>query len=241
MPSRWDLALPGLEPAGVRLEHLHAVVSTWFDRDDEAHRASAKPYTVSPPRAGPGGPVVEIGLLDDGLANRLLTVASPGARVRLGRTTISLSEHPRQTAAIPWDRMVDATSARAWCVRFATPTTFRRGNSFSPLPTPKTVLGSLRHSWRAFAPPEVLGIELDLTADPAWVTDIDGRNEVSKVNGRTVSGFVGRLRIECDGTDATAAMIDRLMRLAPFSGVGAYTTRGFGVTRLESTWAPHRR
>ena len=114
--------------------------------------------------------------------------------------------------------------------------TFRRGNRFTPLPAPSPILGSLRRSWNTYAPPE-LAVDLDLSTDPVWVTDIDGRNEVVQVNKLTVSGFVGRLRLECDD-GATADAVSRVVRLAPVAGVGAYTTRCFGVTRIDPTWQP---
>jgi CRISPR-associated endoribonuclease Cas6 len=236
MPSRWELRVPTPSPEAVRLEHLHAVVSGWFDHDDTAHRSKAKGYTVSPLRDSPHGPVVEIGLIDDNLTDTLLTRAAPGVTIRLGRTTVALPTQPRQVAATPWAALTARGGNRAWCLRFVTPLTFRRGNKFTPLPAPTPILASLRTAWRDFAPPQIAQPDLDLSSHPVWVTDIDGANDVRTVNGRTVSGFLGRLRIECDADDGIARAIDQVVGLAPFSGVGAYTTRGFGVTRLEPTW-----
>jgi CRISPR-associated endoribonuclease Cas6 len=235
MPSRWEITLPTVTPGTVRLEHLHAVVSTWLD-EPGTHHAHTKPYSVSPPRDGDHGPVIEVGLLDDRLADRLLSRAAPGVRVRLGRTVLTLSRPPRQIAGSGWAALAERRTTRSWCLRFATPLTFRRGNKFTPLPAPRPLLGSLRQAWSAHAPADLEPIILDLAQDPVWVTDIAGSNEVSKVNGRIVSGFVGRLRLESDADPLTTAAIDRVLRLAPYSGVGAYTTRGFGVTRLERTW-----
>jgi len=238
VPSRWELPLPGVAPGEVRWEHLHAVVSGWFDHDDEQHHQPVKPYAVSPPRNGRHDPVVEIGLLDDTLVERFLQQTREGARIRLGRTTITFREAPRQLAAASWDQLTTGRREMAWCLRFATPMTIRRGNRFTPLPAPTPILGSLRRNWNTYAPAEH-AVTLDLGNDPVWVTDIDGHNEVVSVNGRTVSGFVGRLRMETDdGAAADAA--SQLIRLAPFAGVGAYTTRCFGVTRVDGTWQPRR-
>ena len=46
-----------------------------------------------------------------------------------------------------------------------------------------------------------------------------------------VGGFVGTVRYAVDGSVADPQVIDALVALAPFSGVGAYTTRGFGGVR----------
>jgi CRISPR-associated endoribonuclease Cas6 len=235
MPTRWQVTTPGIDPTQVKVEQLHAVVSAWFDHDD-THRASAKPYTVSPPAAATDGAMFEVGLLDDDLTGRLLTRAAPGIRLRFGSQHTTLSHAPQQTAGAPWKQLAAPTTATAWCIQFVTPTTFRRGNAFTPWPAPKPVLGGLRAAWRHFAPTELPNLHLDMSNDPVWVTDIDGANQVVTVNHLTVSGFVGRIRYTCDATPDVCAAVDRLMRLAPYAGIGAYTTRGFGLVRLEHTW-----
>ena len=239
MPSRWEIPLPGADPAGIRVEHLHAAISTWFDDDDDQHHRPIKPYSVSPPRPSANGVVVEIGLLDDALEARLQSTAGPGSRIRLGRQSLTIPTGVQQVATVPWDDLSVAHGAHAWCLRFVTPLTFRRGNRFTPLPAPTPILGSLRRSWNAFAPPE-LAVSLDLSSDPVWVTDIDGHNEVMNVNGRTVSGFLGRLRMEGEAGADYVHAVSRIVTLAPFAGVGAYTTRCFGVTRVEPTWQTRR-
>ena len=234
MPSRWEVPLTGAETNAVRWEHLHAAISTWFD-DDTNHHENIKGYSISPPRDSANGPVIEIGLLRDDLVPRLLSRAARGSRIRLGRAMLTAASAPRQLAAARWEDLGGGHRNRAWSLRFATPLTFRRGNRFTPLPAPSPILGSLRRSWNTYAPGGC-GLHLDLSTDPAWVTDIDGHNEVVQINSRTVSGFVGRLRLESDAPDDTTRAINKLVDLAAFAGVGAYTTRCFGVTRLDRTW-----
>jgi CRISPR-associated endoribonuclease Cas6 len=238
MPSRWTVTLPGVDATTARLEHVHAVVSGWFDDDDTAHYAKAKPYTLCPPRAAEAAMVIEIGLLTDELPARLARVAAPGTRVRLGSTWSRITRAPHHITTASWDDLTRTKTTTAWSLRFVTPTTFRRGNRFTPAPTLSAILGSLRSSWRRFAPPTVAPLVLDLAAEPVWLTDVDVTSHVVPVGGLTVSGFTGRLRFACDGSAEQAAAIDRLVGLAPFAGVGAYTTRGFGMTRPEATWPP---
>ncbi|MEO3747194.1 CRISPR system precrRNA processing endoribonuclease RAMP protein Cas6 [Plantactinospora sp. B5E13] len=238
MPSRWRITTPGIDPTQVRVEHLHAVVSSWFDTTTNAHRAQAKPYTISPPaRHTLDSPGFEVTLLDDTLTNRLLTRAAPGVRLRLGAQHTQLDAGAEQIATTPWTHLTAGDSgANAWCLRFVTPTTFRRGNSFTPWPAPNPVLGGLRAAWRRFAPPGLPELVLDLATDPVWVTDVDGANQVLRINNLTVSGFVGRIRYACDAPTDTRHAVDRLMRLAPYAGIGAHTTRGLGQVRPEPTW-----
>jgi CRISPR-associated endoribonuclease Cas6 len=238
MPSRWELALPGVDGSRLQVEWLHAVVSSWFDQGAAEHAARFKGYAVSPPRPVEGGAAFEIGVLDDALVPRLLTAAAPGTPIRLGSRTLRLPRGPLQTAATTWPGLAVSAATRSWVLRFVTPVTFRRGNRFSPWPDPPAVLGGLRARWSAFAPKELPPVALDLSADPVWVTDVAGANEVIRVDQRIVSGFVGRVRWECDADDATASTVNSLLRLAGYGGVGAHTTRGFGVTVTERTWLP---
>jgi CRISPR-associated endoribonuclease Cas6 len=234
MPTRWEITLPGVQAANVRLEHLHALVSSWLDEPD-GHHATAKPYSVAPPRAVGGTTVIEIGLLVDALADRLAACAAVGARVRLG-STFSCVASTRRVAALDWQPAGEGTDARAWVLRFVSPTTFRRRNAFTPTPSLQAILGSLRRTWRMFRPADVADVILDLTPEPVWLTDIHVDSQVLRVDNRIVSGFVGWLRFVCDPDDGEVAdAVDRLVALAPYAGVGAYTTRGFGVTRCEPT------
>jgi CRISPR-associated endoribonuclease Cas6 len=247
MPSRWLVTLPGIDAATVRPEYLHAVVSGWFEDDATAHRADAKPYTVSPAHPAETGTAVQISLLNDTCIDRLHSAAAPGARIRLGSARTWITHPPQPLEAVTWDELCGTSNTNtAWCLRFVTPTTFRRGNNFTPSPSLRAILGSLRRSWQ-LAPIGVTPVQVQLTPEPVWLTDIDVASHVVKINGFTVSGFTGRLRFACDAGPHVAAAVDQLVRLAPYAGVGAYTTRGFGVVCPEQTWAqplrprtPHR-
>ncbi|GLI00900.1 CRISPR system precrRNA processing endoribonuclease RAMP protein Cas6 [Phytohabitans aurantiacus] len=240
MPSRWLATLPGIDPAAVRLEHLHAVACTWLDDSDEAHRAKTKPYSISPPIEAPGGAAIEIGLLTDQAADRFRQRVPAGTRVRLGSAWTTIRTPPQPVASTPWAALLAGKDCRAWSLRFLTPTTFRRGNAFTPTPNLSAILGSLRRTWREFAPADLPPLELDLSTDPVWLTDIDVASQTVRVNDRTVSGFTGRLRFvfDTDGESEAAASVDALVRLAEYAGIGAYTTRGFGMVRQEPTWTP---
>jgi len=85
-------------------------------------------------------------------------------------------------------------------------------------------------------------LELDLALDPMIVTSVRGRSVTERVALRDrrsatrttlqvpVDGFLGNVTYTIDGAVDPAA-VSSLARLAPFCGVGAYTTRGFGAVR----------
>lgn len=235
MPSRWQVRLPGLDPVRVTPEQLHGVMSGWFDTTEAAHHQHRKGYSVSPARAVAGGAVLEVGLVDDALVDRLHEGAELGRRLRFGSQYTVVDRDPCQVAGVPWSQLDLPSPATVWPLRFVSLTTFRRGNAFSPYPGLKPILGGLRHTWQTFAPPQLQPLILDLAEDPVWVRSIDVASRVVHVGGLVVSGFTGRMTLACDAAAETAGAVDRLLRLAPFAGVGGYTSRGFGTVRIETT------
>ncbi len=248
MPSRWQIRLPGVDAARVTPEQVHAVVSGWFDATVEAHQQRRKAYSVSMPYpaggaaphgvAAGGSAIVEVGLVDDALVDRLHTGAARGRRLRFGSQLCTLEREPCQTHGIPWSELDRPSAAVAWGLRFVTLTTFRRGNAFTPNPGLRPILGGLRQVWRTCAPAGLPPLVLDLATEPVWLTAIAVSSRTVRVGGLLVSGFTGRLRLACDAPAEVAGAVDRLLRLAPYCGVGAYTTRGFGTVRLDPATAP---
>lgn len=230
MPTRWEISVPGINPESVAPKHLGAMVAYWFDEDTIAHRAPDKPYSVSL-ISGPNGSTLRIGLLDD----HLKIPVTAGTRLRFGTQLSTVDKNPTATATIAWSQLAQPEASHAWSLRFITPTTFRRGNASTPSPSLRAILGSLRRAWRSFAPADLPPIAVELSDDPAWVTDINVASRVLHIDERIVSGFTGSIRFVCDRDNEVASAINRLVQLAPFAGVGAHTTYGLGAVELEAT------
>lgn len=235
MPAIWSLPLTGGHSVDRR--GVHALLSEWLDTD---HHASSKPWSWSA-----SGGELRVGVFDDRLSERLHERFDVYRRSRTGRAGVELAGSLRQVAGAPWDALRSATAHREWRVDFTTAVTFRRGRRFVPWPSPSAVFGSLRATWRTFAAPHVGDLELDLALDPLVVTSVRGATVVEQVAlrdhrtpGRAVtrlpvSGFIGAVGYAIDGAVDPSA-VGALARLAPFCGVGAYTTRGFGAVRVTA-------
>jgi CRISPR-associated endoribonuclease Cas6 len=196
---------------------VHRTLSRWLDND---HHAQRKPWSWTAQDSG-----LIIGLLDDRLAERL---------VRCGDAA---SMPVQQIAKADWAQLRSSRPRDCWDFDFVSPVTFRRGNRFLPWPSPSAVFGSLRAAWRTFGAPEVGDLKLDLRLDPLVVTAVCGSSHTERVivhnnDGVLVGGFVGTVRYALDGA-ADPEAVSALARLAQFSGVGAYTTRGFGGVRIS--------
>lgn len=265
MPSRWEVALKGPVDAPVPLTAPQAVVSGWLDDQRGSvpgpggaarspHDAAARSWACGPLRAalteaGTTVTVLEVRLLDDGLAERLVRAACPGRPVRLGAGDYLVAAPPRETSRASWAELQGWQGERAWQVRFATPVCLRRGNRTTPWPAPESIARGLAERWQrldpASAPPPVRGVT------SVWVSDIEGHSEAvilsrkmrgvgqTRVTEEVVCGFVGRIRYVCDhGTDEEAACFSALLAFAAYAGAGSHTTYGFGTLCPEPTWQP---
>jgi CRISPR-associated endoribonuclease Cas6 len=236
MPSRWLIHLDGAPTPRIPVNAPHAVVSGWLDGD---HKAPVKGYSLTPPRTTGRRTVLEVRLLDDALTERLESQAEPGRRVRLGHQHFTVAAPPARQAATPWPNLATATTVRAWEVHFLSPATFRRGSRTSPLPAPESILTSLASRWQALHP-QTAPFVSPACARTVWVSDIEGRSEALELRDTVVSGFVGRLRYVCDGSDDDARITDALFRFAAYAGVGSHTAFGLGTVAVNPTWQPTR-
>lgn len=235
MLTRWAVPVVGIDPARVKLDHLHAVACRWVD---DAHWASPKPWSLGGISALDGVQVCEVVTLTAEVARRLGDRVTPGSRIKLGKQHGTILTSPQPMATRDWARLAEPTAASAWQVSFLSPTSFSNGSRFSPWPDPTPMGRSLIQRWNAVHPYSKVVVEPNAWSK-VWVSDIDGHSETLRPAGLTVSGFLGRIRYVC--TDpVVAGVFDRLLQFAEFAGVGRYTTRGLGTVRLEPTWPADR-
>lgn len=236
-PTLWRVSLNFPASTKPTLAGTHGMACQWLD-SDATHRDQVKSWSVSWPERRAGGFDLEVRTFGCGAANRLLARARAGASVRLGQQFGAVARDPVATVATPWSEFARSTSTSAWDIEFVSPTTFRRGNVFHPLPTPRTILTGLRMSWSALSP---LPLDGELGIDDVWVSDIAGRSIVIPAPQRTgaertstrltISGFVGNIRLIAPEPSSTA--VGQLLRWAEFTGVGAWTTKGLGTVRVQ--------
>lgn len=235
MPTRWFVAIPGLTPERVKLEHVHAAVSGWFDTSLPEHRAGEKPYAVSPTTRDQHGVTgIEVVTLTDEAAQRLATATAGRSEVRLGNQRRHLGTVVPLHAQT-WAQLARPSSTTEWRLELVTPTTFRTGNRSSPLPTVEGIVRGARAAWAAWSLvslPEGDGSSL-------WVSDLDLRSAIMPLTIRgadgqpreiLVSAVTGTLVVRHDSADQAAAA---LVRTTAYTGVGAMTLKGLGVTRVN--------
>ncbi len=217
-----------------------------------------RPLAVTPPYAANGQSLVQVvptqhyalriastsAELDEILAG---WEAQPPATLPFGGVAwhvVAASSDPRE----PWGgrasyaALVQAGTAAAsrgedgWLFEFGAPIMFRRSGLTMPLPLPELVFGSLFDRWNAFAPLPLPMPELrELVTTQVAV----GRIALTSVSIPTKNSVP---QVACVGqcgyrlTTANrplAAVLATLARFARYSGVGAASARGFGMTRLR--------
>ena len=241
MPRRVFVPVPGVNPEGVKLSHVHGAVSRWFDESETEHTAPEKPYTLSPLGEGSAGEVgVEVATLNERAAGQLAEAAVAGARIRLGGQVRALGR-PYLMHRASWAELAAGPVGSRWRLNVVTPATFRRGDRTSPLPHPPKILESLGRAWAAWSDVALPGPGVKAACEAVWVSELDLRSDVLRLPVRsrhpdgpvdvTVAGVIGSLVLRCDDPDA-ARSAGPLIRLAAYAGLGSMTRKGLGVTRV---------
>jgi len=135
-----------------------------------------------------------------------------------------------------WTKLMAAPPSADLPLEFLTPTFFRRKEANYPIPAPGLILSSLIRDWNAFAPEPVPPEVAERIAEYTTARYLNIRTLSATAHSRTV-GFVGRVTLHLPkAAEEEARWLSRLGELAFFSGVGAKTTLGFGLTRR---YVPH--
>ena len=135
-----------------------------------------------------------------------------------------------------WHEITEAEPSADLPLEFLTPTFFRRKEANYPIPAPGLILSSLVRHWNAFAPEPVPEEVAGRLIEHTTARYLNIRTLSATAHSRTV-GFIGRVTLHLPkATEEEARWLSRLGELAFFSGVGAKTTLGFGLTRR---YEPH--
>jgi len=131
------------------------------------------------------------------------------------------------------ENQADRPSPRV-SLEFASPTTFRSGGRYVPLPLPDLVFGSLLDRWQAFAPialsPEVRRFAAEAVAVSQY--QLRTRSLPAKGGGVRV-GFTGRASFVALNRDRYwLSVLHLLAAFAFYGGVGYQTAAGMGQVRL---------
>ncbi|MCP5096099.1 MAG: CRISPR system precrRNA processing endoribonuclease RAMP protein Cas6 [Chloroflexi bacterium] len=132
-----------------------------------------------------------------------------------------------------WQQLALTEPGRQVGLRFISPTSFKQGPGYLPLPLPGTVFQSPIRIWKTFAPPM-------MTIPPEWLAWCKQDVFVVQHNIETIqvqisqkekfTGFVGEVWFEAyKGSELNLRAWQALTDLATFCGIGYKTTMGMGA------------
>jgi CRISPR-associated endoribonuclease Cas6 len=235
MPSTWSVSLVGA-CTSVDPHHVHAVVSGWFDDlPNTNHEANEKPWSLKRSAITEDGLSITVGLLDNSSSSlhreRLLDLE--GSEIRLGHNVFVVEDSPEMLESVEWFELLDVSSPTSFfAFDLQTPTVFRSGNESTAL-TPGLVFGHLRRRWSTFAPAD-LKPALDFSGCHFRTLE-SGYPVTAQTGPRSrpiyLDGSIGRIAMAVDANERDLRVLDTLARLCDFSGIGSYTTRGFGAAQ----------
>ncbi|MBP8921434.1 MAG: CRISPR system precrRNA processing endoribonuclease RAMP protein Cas6 [Micropruina sp.] len=241
----------GVSPRYVHNAGIHNFLSAWFAETREEH-VDPKAYSLKQRISGPGGAQIVLGVIDDELEG-LVAAIPPGQPMQLGANTGRygfVAHTPQRVRDETWAELSTPWNTNQWRIRLRSPVAFRRSGLDQPWPAPFQVLDSLRRRW-------LLGRRQPLIAEDA----IDGLARGIAVTGADISTeecrwppkkpvFGARGAVEWTWVGGPAAhnaghrgarTVEQLLRLAEFSGVGAYPQHGLGAVDVEAQRVNPRR
>jgi CRISPR-associated endoribonuclease Cas6 len=121
-------------------------------------------------------------------------------------------------------------------LRFLTPTTFRsKGRRNVMFPLPELVLGGYFRRWQQVGGPALPGSLVDVLQSSTVVARYSLRSGMVDFSSYQEAGFVGycELRLTGKGDGGLLRTLQALGTLATFTGTGAKTAMGLGLTRAK--------
>jgi hypothetical protein len=236
MPTTWVITLNGPHQRP-ETHHLHALASRWMDID---HHANQKAWSLGRSEETESGFELEISSLIDTDVERLLPLR--GTEVRLGKCTYEVSETVKVTACVGWRSMYElAQPTPQISFAFDTPLLFRSSQGDAVL-SAGLLFGHLRKRWCSFVRDPELMPEVSFDDCGLSLLSLVGQHVTVDVPlGKTqrpmrLRGFEGLITVDTSrASDRDSQVLSALALLAPYSGIGSYTTRGYGHVSATAT------
>jgi CRISPR-associated endoribonuclease Cas6 len=256
MPTRIELRLKATWQVRPDTRQLHGLACALFEGDgvpEDEHAGQEKPWSVTPLRALPGAAPGEWTWRAAWLPDSPPPLSQLEAdSIRVGHTSCVIVEtsQRRVTRAVLASAPVWGSSASGSAVskspasvsvtvEFGSPTYFSRNGADAAVPDPRLIAASWRRRWNASLPdtaPLAIGEDdwQDLQRSLGLAAFALHTETRDSGHGKDRVGFVGQatLALARGSSGSARKLLGALARFAEYSGTGAQTTHGFGVTSL---------
>lgn len=249
MPSVWEIQFCDVDPSHVRSSGIHRFLSAWF-RETQSEHSGLKGYSVGPRRDDRSAVAIEVRCVDDRLADLVASIPA-GQQVQFGTTHPRLAAvrvPPRCMATMSWAELATYRGTSQWRLELQSPVVVSYGHVDQPWPAPAPILRGLDAKWSKWGP------QVDSTYDERLagliaVTGADLRTVECHLAPTPVWGATGAVEWTWLGVQTTrhadlshgATIIERLLALSRFTGIGGYTQHGLGSVAISGRLANTRR
>ena len=245
MPTACTLTLRGERPARARPEDLHRLACQLVEAPgNPGHRDQVKPFSVGlvrPSDVRPDELEVCVNWLPAAEPAPASLTGAAGRHVRFAGSALEVVALRKDTRSYAELRRLPPLWACEFT--FLSPAYFSRSGRDYPLPDPELLVLRLAERWNAYtsASPD-LAIAGDALADLRNRVILSLHDihtvRVEGEGGRATAGFVGHARFGLRRADrrdpagvTSARLFAALCAFAPYAGIGAQTTHGFGAVR----------
>ena len=200
---------------------------------ERLHEQDMRPYSqsVSWDKAG-GFARWRIGVVEALRQGDGIFLRQKGYEVRLGERKL-LAESSFEEIADTF--FLQETPPKGAEISFCTPTSFKREGRYVMLPDFFLICQSLLMRWNRFAK-EIYLYDEDLTERMALACQLSKyalRSVPFSIEGHTIRGFCGTMRVRFFGTDGMRRILGMLFSFAPFVGIGIKTALGMGAVETR--------
>jgi CRISPR-associated endoribonuclease Cas6 len=226
---------------GIFFQLLPAEIADFF------HRQPLKPFTLcylpffTSPEMKTSIFEISLSLLDENylpeiIARTFMSIKLPTFHIKGIPLTLlpQIEIKPEHTQSFSSLRK-EAPLSKDIIIDFLTPTTFKRGKGDYPLPDPYLIFKNLLKKWNAFTSIKISRdiieeVKKNVYISGCWIKtkklDIEGLGKII--------GFTGRVVLYIDTDDQEfIKILNALIQLAEFSGIGRKTTMGLGKVEVK--------
>lgn len=198
---------------------------SWFDNEDNQ----------------PDG-VWSLSVLDDDLLpvfqpllptteTRQLEIKQKQCNITIGSSTVQPLQFEDSFERITAKNFLQKKAHRQFRMDFLTPTTFKQSGQHVLFPSEHLILQNLIMRWDTFSKRTTLN-DAEIFAQILANIRIRSYNLFSKgfsANGIWITGFCGYITLNIQGPETLANLVNMLMQMADFVGVGVKTAMGMGA------------
>lgn len=204
---------------------------------DQFHLSQVNPYSIRVLSRKDNYIVFEVALLNDYAISTIepLLTEENFKKLKLGNNkevlfSLYTKEIEELSLNVLTDTFYTSAAVRAFELDFLTSTSFKANGEITFFPDLRLIFQNIMHRY-AMIFDETNSIDGDLLQeiiDKTKIVSYSIRSSYFPIHGKYVPGYIGKIKIRCNGTQTLRNYVKMLLQFAEYSGVGIKTSMGMG-------------